>query len=57
MGRETLGPMKARCPSIGECEGGEVGEWVCGLGHTLIEKQEEREWDMGGQRRRNRERG
>ena len=30
MGREALGPVKARCPSIGKFEGGEVGVggWV-----------------------------
>ena len=30
MGGEALGPVKARCPSVGECQGGEVGvgEWV-----------------------------
>jgi hypothetical protein len=25
MGREALGPVKARCTSIGECQGQEVG--------------------------------
>lgn len=25
MGREALGPGKAQCPSVGECQGGEVG--------------------------------
>jgi hypothetical protein len=30
MGGETLDPMKAGCPSVGECEGREagVGGWV-----------------------------
>jgi hypothetical protein len=30
MGGEALGPVKVRCPSVGECCGGEVGmgEWV-----------------------------
>jgi hypothetical protein len=30
MGEETLGPVKARCPIVGECNGGEVGvgRWV-----------------------------
>ena len=30
IGGETLGPVNARCPSVGECEGGEagVGVWV-----------------------------
>jgi hypothetical protein len=30
MGGEALGPMKVLCPSIGECQGQEVG--VSGLG-------------------------
>ena len=30
MGGEVLGPVKALCPSIGECQGQEVG--VGGLG-------------------------
>ena len=36
MGREALGPVKAQCPSVGECQGREVGvgRWV---GSTLIE--------------------
>ena len=25
MGGETLGPVKALCPSVGECQGQEVG--------------------------------
>ena len=25
MGREALGPMKAVCPSVGECQGQEAG--------------------------------
>ena len=30
MGRKALGPVKPRCPSVGEFEGGEkgVGVWV-----------------------------
>jgi hypothetical protein len=30
MGEEALGPVKARCPSVGEFEGGKVGVggWV-----------------------------
>jgi hypothetical protein len=31
MGGETLGPVKVLCPSIGECQGLEVG--VGGLGN------------------------
>ena len=30
MGGETLGPVKALCPSVGDCHGQEVG--VGGLG-------------------------
>jgi hypothetical protein len=33
MGGEALGPMKTSCPSVGECQGGEVSAW----GSTLIE--------------------
>jgi hypothetical protein len=25
MGEEALGPVKAQCPSVGECQGVEVG--------------------------------
>ena len=25
MGRETLGPVKALCPSVGKCQDGEAG--------------------------------
>jgi hypothetical protein len=28
MGGEVLGPVKAQCPSVGECQGGEVGVGV-----------------------------
>ena len=30
MGGEALDPVKAQCPSVGECQGGEagVGGWV-----------------------------
>jgi hypothetical protein len=30
MGREALGPVKVLCPSVRECQGGEVGvgRWV-----------------------------
>jgi hypothetical protein len=40
MGEETLGPVKARCPSVGELfESGEAG--VDGsVGNTLIEAEE-----------------
>ena len=44
MGEEALGPVKARCPSGEECQGGEAGEdgWVGGWGNTLIEAGGER---------------
>ena len=43
MGRETLCPAKAPCPSVGECQGEEVGGggWV---GGTPIETGG---WQMG----------
>ena len=30
MGGKAIGPVKARCPNVGECQGGEegVGGWV-----------------------------
>jgi hypothetical protein len=36
VGGEALGPGKAQYPSVGECQGGEVGG-VGGWGSTLIE--------------------
>jgi hypothetical protein len=35
MGGEVLGSVKARCPRVWECQGGEAG--VDGWGNTLIE--------------------
>jgi hypothetical protein len=35
MGGEPLGPVKAQCPSVGECQGREAG--VGGWRNTLIE--------------------
>lgn len=32
MGGEALGPVKARCPSVRECQGEEVGGSWCVLG-------------------------
>jgi hypothetical protein len=29
MGREALGPVKAQCPIVGECQGGEAGVGGC----------------------------
>ena len=39
MGRQTLGPMKAQCPCVGECQDWEagIGGWVSEWGSTLIE--------------------
>jgi hypothetical protein len=38
MGGETLGPVKAQCPSVGECQGREVRVvGGGGGGSTLIE--------------------
>ena len=37
MGEEALSPVKARCPSVGECEGREAGVG----GDTTPRKQEE----------------
>jgi hypothetical protein len=49
MGGEALGPVKARCPSVGECQSQEegVGELV----------SRERGKDIGGFQRGNQERG
>jgi hypothetical protein len=40
MGGEALDPVKAQCPSVGECQGGEagVGGWLGGGGGTLIQE-------------------
>jgi hypothetical protein len=47
MGRETLGPMKAQCPSVGECQDREAG-----VGR-LVSKEGDYLWDFW---RRNKER-
>ena len=43
MGEEVLGPVKARCTSVGEFEGREAGVSVSvsegGWGYTLIESE------------------
>ena len=49
MGGEALGPMKAQCPSVGECQGQEAG--VGGL------VSRERWEGIGGFRRGKQERG
>ena len=36
MGQEALSPMKAQCPSVGECQGKVAG--VCVGACTLIER-------------------
>ena len=48
MGGEALGPEKAQCPSVGECQGGETG--VGGLVSRGSEK------GIGGFQRGNQER-
>jgi hypothetical protein len=37
MAGEDIGPVKASCRSLGECQGKEVGRCVWGWGNTLIE--------------------
>jgi hypothetical protein len=46
MGGEALGPVKALCPSVGECQGQEarVGEWVMEHPHRNRERVG---WDRG----------
>jgi hypothetical protein len=44
MGGEALGPVKAQCPGVEECQGREVG--MGGWGSTLIERGGG-EWDRG----------
>jgi hypothetical protein len=46
MGGEALGPVKARCPSVGEWEGGQagVGGWV---GEHLHRSGVTGEWNRG----------
>jgi hypothetical protein len=45
MGDEALGSVKVQCPSLGECQGGEVGvgEWVGEHPHRSREKRDGRE--------------
>jgi hypothetical protein len=43
MGEEALGPGKARCPNVGECQDREMGVG----GEAPSEKQGEGIWDMG----------
>jgi hypothetical protein len=46
MGRATLSPVKVLCPSIGECQGQEVG--VGGL----VSRERGRGWVFGGETRK-----
>jgi hypothetical protein len=39
MEEEALGPVKARCPSVGECEGRKVGVGWMGRGTPRIKKK------------------
>jgi hypothetical protein len=55
MGGETLGPGKASCPSVGECQGGEVG--VGGRVGEYPHRSREREDGIGDFQRGNQERG
>jgi len=45
VGGEALGPVKAQCPSVGECQGGEAKGVGGGCGSTLIEAGGG-EWDI-----------
>ena len=49
MGGEALGPVKALCPSVGECQGQEAG-----VGRLVSRGREE---GVGGFQRGNQERG
>jgi hypothetical protein len=51
MGREALGPVKAQCPSVGECQCREsgVGMWV----RKHLHRNWEREDRIGGFQRGN----
>jgi hypothetical protein len=49
MGREALGPVKAQCPSVGECQYSEVG-----MGGLVSRRRGD---GIGGFQRGNQERG
>jgi hypothetical protein len=53
MGGEALGPVKAQCPSVGECQGSQmgVGGWVGKHPHRSRGDR------IGGFQRENSERG
>ena len=40
MGKEALGPVKAQCPSVGECHGRKegVGGWMGEHPHKVMER-------------------
>jgi hypothetical protein len=40
MGGEAFGPVKARCPSVGECQDREVG-----VGESTLIEAGDRRWD------------
>jgi hypothetical protein len=46
MGGEALGPEKAQCPNVGECQGGEVGMdgW---FGEHPLRSKGEGKWNGG----------
>jgi hypothetical protein len=53
VGGEALGPVKARCHSVGECQGGEAG-----VGGGVGEHPHRRRGDgIGGFQKGNQERG
>ena len=54
MGEEALGPEKARCPSVGECQGGKVGVGVWVGVHPFRSK--DRGYGIGALWRRSQER-
>jgi hypothetical protein len=47
VGGEALGPVKALCPIVGECQGGEagVGRWVGE--HPYRSREMEENWERG----------
>ena len=49
MGGETLGPVKAQCSSVGECQGVEegVGRWVGEYPHRSRGRQDGMEVSRG----------
>jgi hypothetical protein len=48
MGGEALGPVKAQCPSVGGCQGGEVGVggWLGEHPHRSRRRRRRRGWGL-----------